>query len=303
MMKEKLQSIIRVSVLSFLLAGLSGGPFSLETPAQFGGIVHDPANYALQLRKFTEEFQRWLQTIDFYARTIENQIAQVTNLRGILHMAERQLGFNRRMLQTISDIGRTIRAAFRIKTTLENLVTGRMRSLARIHDRLAHGIFDPAADKRDLMDYLRWEMGQISERTLGDIERQEEMDNTLQMMQMEMELRKKRIADAEQSAQRTSELIEEMHRNPAQVTQLDVQLAELETRQRDFEVQLSRDREEMLKLQREVLIRRERIAGDTLEGRRVGSQIRTMNESWKRLTEALNRLRFAPPVSDEGGSH
>lgn len=297
-MREQLKRVLRSGAISLVLAGLLGGVYPQEAQAQIlGGVVHDPVNYALQARKFAEELQRWLETIDYYARTIENQIAQITNLRGILQTAERHLGFNRQMLQTISNIGRTVRAAFRIRTLLENLVTGRLRSLARIHDRLANGIFNPAADKRDLMDYLGWELGQISQRTLGDIERLENMDNTLQMMQMETELRKKRIADAEQSAQRTSELIEQMHRNPTQVTQLDVQLAELETRQRDFQVQLSRDREEMLRMQREVLMRRERIARDTLEGRRFGSQIKTMNESWKRLTEALNRLRFEPATT------
>ena len=298
-MLEALKKPARATLLGLTLAAMINGPLSRPARAQFGGVVHDPVTLAAHVRQWAEQLKEWLETVDYYARSIERMTEQVTNLKGILQMTERQLGFSKRMLQTISNIGQTIRAAYKIKTLLEGLVQGRLRYIARIHDRLAAGIFNPERDAQDLKDYLSWELGQISERTLGDIERLEGYDSTLQMLNLEIELRKKRIADAEESAKRSEEQLRQMRDNPESVTQIDIQHAQLEASQRDFEAQLARDREEMLKLQREALQRRERIARDTMESRRFGRQIDDLNKSWKNMTDALNKLRITPTGEDE----
>jgi archaellum component FlaC len=294
MIKKAIIKAVRSTTLGLLLALLVGGPLCQPASAQFGGIVHDPASLAAHVRKWAEELNRWLETVNHYAQTVERMTEQVTNLKGILKTVEKQIGFSRKMLQTISDIGKTIRAAYRIRTLMEGIVRGRMRSIARIHDRLARGLFDPGRDAADLKEYLSWELGQVSERTLGDIERLEEYDSQLQMLKLELDLRKKRIADAEKASERVDELLEQMRANPEEVTQLDVQQAQLEADQRNYQAQLARDREQMIALQREELKRRERIGKDVIESRRFGKQIDDLNGAWTKMTVELNKLRINP---------
>ena len=134
----------------------------LPTRAQiFGGIVHDPVNYALQVEKRVEEAARWVQTLDHYIRIYENAVRQLTTLTGVLKTAEQHLGFDKDMLTTISSIGKTIRTSFRVKRLVEGLVVGQVRALKEIDDRLRAGIFDPEADRRDLEEYLKNGIGRI----------------------------------------------------------------------------------------------------------------------------------------------
>src|SRR5437868_15125290 len=48
----------------------------------FGGIVHDPIAYALQLVTSLEEAARWVQTLDHPIRLYENAGQPVTTLDG-----------------------------------------------------------------------------------------------------------------------------------------------------------------------------------------------------------------------------
>src|SRR5215510_14683005 len=73
----------------------------------FGGIVYDPANYALQVEKRVEEAARWVQTIDHYLRMYENAVQQLTTLTGVLKTAEQHLGFHKDTLTLMSSIGKT----------------------------------------------------------------------------------------------------------------------------------------------------------------------------------------------------
>src|SRR5262245_2968033 len=145
----------------------------------FGGIVYDPTNYALQVEKKVEEAARWVQTIDHYLRMYENAVRQLTTLTGVLKTAEQHLGFDRQMLTTISSIGQTIRTSFRIKRLVEGLVVGQATAFKEIDERLRNGIFDPAADRRDLEDYLRNGIGRTSQDALANMDRLEKMDNTI----------------------------------------------------------------------------------------------------------------------------
>src|SRR5205085_5911398 len=169
-MKDLLRRIVIALILATVFSGVAPRP----AQAQFGGIVHDPITLAAHIREWAEELREWVQTVDFYVRQIENMVETVTNLRGILTTAEKMIGFNHKMLQTISDIGRTVRAAFQIKAYLTDLVYGRMRAIGRIHDRLANGVFNADQVKQDLKDYFLYEIGQISQRTANDIERLEQ---------------------------------------------------------------------------------------------------------------------------------
>lgn len=287
-----MRDLLRRLVITLLLTMTFAGLAPQQARAQLlGGIVHDPVTLAAHIREWAEELREWVTTVDFYVRQVEQTVESVTNLKGILRKAEEAFGFNRKMLQTISDIGRTVRAAFQVKAYLTELVTGRMRAIARIHDRLANGLFDADRFKQDLKDYLFFEIGQISERTANDIDRREQLDSELQLMEVELELQGKRIAEAEKSAAAADDKLKKIESDPEGVTQVDIQLLQLRQQQRDYEVNLARDREKFLQLQREVLMRKQHIAEEAIESRGFGQQITDINEAWRRMTESLNKMR------------
>lgn len=293
---------LRKFVVTLLLATILAGAYPPPARAQiFGGIVHDPVTLAAHVREWADQFRHWLETVQFYAATVDNLVESATSLRGILQTAEKALGFNKEMLQTISNIGRTIRIAFRCKTLMEGLVRGRLAAVQRIHDRLANGIFDPARDRQDLKDYLRYEIGDISERTLGDIERIELYDTKLQLMDAEHEIVKKRIAESEEAAKGVADRIDQMHEHPDRVTQLDIQLAQLEAQQRQYETDLARDRERVIVMEKELLTRRGQIAKDAVAARGFGQQIDTYNDAWSRMTKATNDMAKSLPRAGTAG--
>lgn len=288
-MKDLLKRFLVTLVLAATLMVATPQPVQ----AQFG-IVHDPVTLAAHIKEWAEKLREWVVTVEFYVRQVENAVETVTNLRGILTTAEKMIGFNHKMLQTISDIGKTIRTAFEVKALLTNLVYGRLRAIGRIHDRLANGLFNPEQIKQDLKDYFFYEIGQISERTANDIERLEQQDQQVQLMEVELTLQGKRIAEAQKSAQETEEKLREIEDDPEGVTQVDIQLMQLRSQQRDFEAQLARDRAQYLTLQRDYLIRKRRIAEDAIESRGFGQQITEINSAWSKMTEALNKMRTNP---------
>src|SRR6185503_16416333 len=120
----------RVTQIVVGLTAIAVTLMPVPTQAQvFGGVVHDPINYALQVEKRVEESARWVQTIDHYLRMYENAVQQLTTLTGVLKTAEQHLGFHRQTLTTISSIGKTIRTSFRVKRLVEGLVVGQVRAL------------------------------------------------------------------------------------------------------------------------------------------------------------------------------
>src|SRR5215813_3289145 len=101
--RRKLEALIIASILVMAL-------MPIPTKAQiFGGIVHDPINYSLQVEKRVEEAARWVQTIDHYVRMYENAVRQLTTMTGVLKTAEQHLGFHKDTLTLMSSLGKTIR--------------------------------------------------------------------------------------------------------------------------------------------------------------------------------------------------
>lgn len=268
-------------------------------PPAHAFVFHDPVSLAAHVKQWADQLHRWLQTVQYYAKTVENMVESVTNLKGILKTAEKAFGYSKEMLQTISNIGRTVRTAYKIKTLLGSMVQGRLRAIARIHDNLAHGLFNADEIKRELKNYLLYEMGEVSEQALSAIERQEMNDMTLQMMDLELQLLHKRIAESEKSQSEAADKIEEMRNNPSGVTQLDIQLASLDADNRQYETDLARDRERALQLQRESLERRARIANEVLEAHRFGREMNAHDRAWDKMTEALNDMRKRKPGETE----
>ncbi|MBX7221985.1 MAG: hypothetical protein K1Y36_18685 [Blastocatellia bacterium] len=172
----RLQAIVIGILLGFLLVP----PQPAQAQLGFGGLVHDPRAYALQLEKKIQEAQRWVETVKYWTDLGQKMASAVTSLDGILGLAEEQLARDNKTRLTISQFGKTVRAAFQLKRQLEGLVQARVAGLRNIQSRFRQGICNPAADLRDLENYLTTKMGKICDRVQADYERMAAADLQLQ---------------------------------------------------------------------------------------------------------------------------
>src|SRR5262249_31062531 len=196
----KLSRTMRIRIEALVVTtNLAIALIPVPTKAQiFGGIVHDPINYSLQVEKRVEEAARWVQTIDHYVRMYENAVRQLTTLTGVLKTAEQHLGFHKDTLTLMSSIGKTIRTSFRVKRLVEGLVVGRVTAIKEMDDRLRAGIFDREANRRDLEEYLKSGIGRTSQDALANMERLEKMDNTIARAHYDIKRLSNNRAEAEE---------------------------------------------------------------------------------------------------------
>jgi hypothetical protein len=265
----------------------------------FGGIVHDPTAYALQVAKKVEEAQRWVQTIDHYVRMYENAVRQLTTLTGVLKTAEQHLGFHRETLTTISSIGRTIRTSFRVKRLVEGLVVGRVRALKEIDDRLRAGIFDPEADRRDLEEYLRNGIGRTSQDALANMERLERMDNTIARAHYDIKRLSNNRAEAEEHIKQMQEQLEAL-KNCDTCTEKDREIQALSVQIFQASQQQEQTNAQIEQLRQQITERTERIAEREEARLRFGSQVTTLKDGWKKLVEAKQKAQEKLRNKDSG---
>lgn len=255
----------------------------------FGGIVHDPIHYALQVEKRVEEAARWVQTLDHYIRIYENAVRQLTTLTGVLKTAEQHLGFHKDMLTTISSIGKTIRTSFRVKRLVEGLVVGQIRALKEIDDRLRAGIFDPEADRRDLEEYLKNGIGRTSQDALANMERLEKMDNTIARAHYDIKRLSNNRAEAEEHIKQMQDQLEAL-KNCDTCTEKDREIQALSVQIFQASQQQEQTNAQIEQLRQEITKRTEAIAEREEARLRFGSQVTTLIDGWKKLGEAKQRV-------------
>src|SRR5436853_1613699 len=256
----------------------------------FGGIVHDPINYALQVEKRVEEAARWVQTIDHYLRMYENAVQQLTTLTGVLKTAEQHLGFHKDTLTLMSSIGQTIRTSFRVKRLVEGLVVGQVRALKDIDDRLRNGIFDPEADRRDLEDYLRNGIGRTSQDALANMERLEKMDNTINRASYDIKRLSNNRAEAEEHIKAMQDQVEAL-KNCEECTEKDREIQALAIQIFQASQQQEQTNAQIEQLRQQIIERTERIAEREEARLRLGPQVTKLKDDWQKLVDAKQQVR------------
>jgi len=275
----------RKSLLHQFTLGLLIGILLMPSRAQAQWTVYDPAQYTLQISKKIEEANRW---IEYRTKLVE----QLTTLKGVLDKTDELLSKQKNAITTMSNIGRTVRGAYQLKNQVEAIVTTRLKWLRSIDDRLRNGIFDPDADMRDFDEYLQESIGRTSQDTIANRERLARMDNQLEKWQLELnkarverakaeaksnaakELRDKELdkPESERCAQCIADLNQEMATYDILITQLKVQIADLE---RQIE---NRVKEYNIQLQERV---------------KFGEQVQSLNDGWSRFNNSLDELQKA----------
>ncbi len=224
-------------------------------PASAQWTVFDPSQYALQVAKKIEEASRWIETINHYVQMYEKAVQQyekmvesVTNLRGILDKVDEQVMRHKQLISTYATLGRLIRNTFDLKRRIEATITSQIHSVVNIARRLKNGIFDMAANKRDLDDFLRHSIGRSADAHLANLERLAKLDSELERMlfdreNMLLDLAKlyeerERIADATRAISANPDanqdgvqsLIDQMLAVNLRITTVEGQLRELEAK-------------------------------------------------------------------------
>lgn len=262
-----------------LLIGLLLGALLMPTTAQAQWTVYDPAQYALQIKKKIDEATRWLETVQHYAEIYEKAAQQVTTLGGILKTTEDLVAKQRNMIATMSNIGQTVRGAYRLKNQLEALVVTRIRALNAINDRLRNGIFDPEADLRDFEEYLRNSIGRSSQDTVANLERLARMDNQLERLRHDLEVAKFRRAGVEQQKKLALENIADELAKPEDVRCASC-ISDIKQEISNCELLIAHLDSEITRLQTEIETRVKKYNVVLEERVNFGQQVQAVNQAW-----------------------
>jgi chromosome segregation ATPase len=262
-----------------LLIGLLLGALLMPTTAQAQWTVYDPAQYALQIKKKIDEATRWLETVRHYAEIYEKAAQQVTTLGGILKTTEDLVAKQRNMIATMSNIGQTVRGAYRLKNQLETLVVTRIRALNAINDRLRNGIFDPEADLRDFEEYLRNSIGRSSQDTVANLERLARMDNQLERLRHDLEVAKSRRAGVGQQKKQALENMAGELAKPEDVRCASC-ISDIKQEISNCELLIAHLDSEITRLQTEIETRVKKYNVVLEERVNFGQQVQAVNQAW-----------------------
>lgn len=273
-----------------LLIGLLLGALLMPTTAQAQWTVYDPAQYALQIKKKIDEATRWLETVRHYAEIYEKAAQQVTTLGGILKTTEDLVAKQRHMIATMSNIGQTVRGAYRLKNQLEALVVTRIRALKAINDRLRNGIFDPEADLRDFEEYLRNSIGRSSQDTVANLERLARMDNQLERLRHDLEVAKFRRAGVEQQKKLALENIAGELAKPEDARCASC-ISDIKQELANCELLIAHLDSEITRLQTEIETRVKKYNVVLEERVNFGQQVQAVNQAWTEFNGTKDEIQ------------
>ena len=233
---------------------------------------------------------RWLETINQYTRMYENAVGQLTNLKGILKTADELLAQDKRLRSLMSNWGQIIRLSFRIKNQLTNLITGNIRAIANMAQRLRNGIFDPEADRRDFEEYLRYGIGRTAQDTESELERLKRMDNQFERLEYDHQIAADKAAQMQVYLEGKKEELERL-KNCDDCTEKDRDLERLSFEIAKLEEKMTQAQAEASRLNDLKAKRAEAIYQVEMQRIHFGRSIRSMNRAWKGITTATQELR------------
>ena len=276
---------IKAIILGVLFAALL---LPAPTYAQF--TVYDPISNINQVRSFFQDLQHWVETVQQYEQTYLNAVNQLTTTKGLLKNAEDMLNFDQKTRTTISDLGKTVRLSFKLKSQIENLIVGQFRAYRDIRSRLRSGIFSPAQDAADMEEYLKYGIGRTSQDTISEQQRLIKMDNRYERLQYDMQLASAKAAElSKQIADKQAEI--EALQNCDTCTEKDRDLEKL-----SFDLQKMQAQQHELEKQATDLFdasvkRSTEIYAQEDQRRVFGRDIQTLKGGWDNITKAKEWAR------------
>jgi hypothetical protein len=265
-----------------LLIGLVLGGLLAPSTAQAQWAVHDIAQFKLQVSRRIEEANRWVQHY-------QNLVSQLMTLGGVLKAADELVAKQRSAVNTMSDIGQTIRGAYQLKDQLEAIVISRAQWLKSTKERLDNGIFDPDADMQDLEKYFRNSIGRASEDTVANYQRLLRMDNQLRRMNEDLEKTRQLRANAvKKQKEILAKLDSEKSKPDAQKCAPCIASINQDLTVSDLLIAQYDDQIEQLLCQIEERKKRYNIQMD--ERYKFGQHVQSASEGWTEFNKAMDEL-------------
>ena len=280
-----MKQLLREITLGVLLAG-----FLLPAPVQAQWTVFDPTSFTLQIRKEVQEINRWIETIQQYTRMYTNAVGQLTNLQGILKTADELFAQDKRLRTLISNWGQVIRMSFQIRNQLINLITGNLKAIHNIAERLRNGIFDPAANRADFEEYLRNGIGRTAQNTESELERLKRMDNQFERLEYDHQIAADKAAQLQVFLNAKREEIERL-KACLECTEKDRDIERLSFDLAKLEEQFTTAQAASTRLFDLKAKRAEEIYRVEMQRLHFGQSIRSMNKAWNGITTATQELR------------
>ena len=186
----------------FTLGLFIGALIAPAQPAQAQWTVYDPAAYAQRVKVELRRIREWVDEIQRYQTMYTTAVQQLTTLRGVLQIADKQLARDRETARLTSDIADIIRGSNKLQNQVRSMVKYQVAALQQIDDRLRNGIFDPDKDIADLEEYLVYSMGRNSKQTIQLAIRAAQTDAQLNKWKTERQGVAEKLAKAQEQLQK-----------------------------------------------------------------------------------------------------
>ena len=198
----------------FTLGLFIGALIAPAQPAQAQWTVYDPAAYAQRVKVELRRIREWVDEIQRYQTMYTTAVQQLTTLRGVLQIADKQLARDRETARLTSDIADIIRGSNALQNQVRGMVKYQVAALQQIDDRLRNGIFDPDKDIADLEEYLVYSMGRNSKQTIQLAIRTAQADAQLNKWKTERQDVAFRLAEAQERLASLKARLDRAQHNP-----------------------------------------------------------------------------------------
>jgi len=198
----------------FTLGLFIGALIAPAQPAQAQWTVYDPAAYAQRVKVELRRIREWVDEIQRYQTMYTTAVQQLTTLRGVLQIADKQLARDRETARLTSDIADIIRGSNKLQNQVRSMVKYQVAALQQIDDRLRNGIFDPDKDIADLEEYLVYSMGRNSKQTIQLAIRTAQADAQLNKWKTERQDVAFRLAEAQERLASLKARLDRAQHNP-----------------------------------------------------------------------------------------
>jgi len=198
----------------FTLGLFIGALIAPAQPAQAQWTVYDPAAYAQRVKAELRRVREWVDEIQRYQTMYTTAVQQLTTLRGVLQIADKQLARDRETARLTSDIADIIRGSNKLQNQVRSMVKYQVAALQQIDDRLRNGIFDPDKDIADLEEYLVYSMGRNSKQTIQLAIRTAQADAQLNKWKTERQDVAFRLAEAQERLASLKARLDRAQHNP-----------------------------------------------------------------------------------------
>lgn len=193
---------------------LIGALIAPAQPAQAQWATFDATAYGQRIKAELTRAREWVAEVQRYQTMFQNAVQQLTTLRGVLQIVDKQLARDMETARLTSDIADIIRGSNILQNQVRGMVKYQVAALQQINDRLNNGIFDPDKDLADLEEYLLYSMGRNSKQTIALAIRTAQVDAQLNKWKTERQDVAEKLAKAQEQLQKLGARLDRANRDP-----------------------------------------------------------------------------------------